>query len=64
AAAGVGIALIPSFLIEPELAAGTLVSPFDLPLSRDDAYYLVYPETGGGEALARFRDWVVREAAS
>lgn len=64
AAAGVGIALIPSFLIEPELAAGTLVSPFDLPLSRDDAYYLVYPETGGSEALARFRDWVVREAAA
>ncbi len=63
AAAGVGIALIPSFLIEPELAAGTLVSPFDLPLSSDDAYYLVSPETGGSEALARFRAWVVREAA-
>jgi LysR family transcriptional regulator, glycine cleavage system transcriptional activator len=64
AAAGAGAALIPSFLIEPELASGALVSPFDLPLATDDAYYLVSPESGGNEALARFRDWVVREAAS
>jgi DNA-binding transcriptional LysR family regulator len=63
AAAGAGVALIPSFLIEPEMAAGTLVCPIDLPLATDEAYYLVWPE--GGEhspALRHFRAWINREA--
>jgi LysR family transcriptional regulator, glycine cleavage system transcriptional activator len=64
AVAGTGAALIPSFLIEPELAAGTLVCPVDVPLSTEDAYYIVYPE-GGAErgSLAKFRNWIIDEAA-
>ncbi|MEC3910846.1 transcriptional regulator GcvA [Sphingobium sp. CR2-8] len=64
-AAGVGVALIPSFLIQPELEAGTLVIPFARPLSTDQAYYLVYP-TGalGAGPLAQFRDWMVDQARS
>jgi DNA-binding transcriptional LysR family regulator len=65
AAAGAGLALIPSFLIEPELAAGTLVSPLPLPLATDEAYYLVCPEAAeGNAALTRFRAWMVEEAAA
>ncbi|MBA4091503.1 MAG: LysR family transcriptional regulator [Sphingobium sp.] len=62
-AAGSGVALIPSFLIQPELAAGTLVVPFARPLSSEQAYYLVYP-TGAlvAGALAQFRDWMVDQA--
>lgn len=62
-AAGVGVALIPSFLIRPELEAGTLVIPFARPLSTEQAYYLVYP-TGalGAGPLAQFRDWMVEQA--
>jgi DNA-binding transcriptional LysR family regulator len=62
-AAGVGVALIPSFLIQPELEAGTLVIPFARPLSTEQAYYLVYP-TGalGAGPLAQFRDWMVEQA--
>ncbi len=33
AAAGAGAALLPSFLIEPELASGALVQVFNLPMS-------------------------------
>jgi LysR family glycine cleavage system transcriptional activator len=63
AAAGAGAALIPSFLIEPELVAGTLVCPVPVPLSTDEAYYLVYPEGGTISApLARFRAWIDEEA--
>ena len=63
AAAGAGVALIPSFLIEPELAAGSLVVPFETALSTRDAYHLVWrgdPE--GGSPLGRFVAWVRDEA--
>jgi LysR family transcriptional regulator, glycine cleavage system transcriptional activator len=43
AAAGTGIALIPKFLIEPELAEGTLVCPLPISVSGEEAYYLVCP---------------------
>ncbi|KQN09602.1 LysR family transcriptional regulator [Sphingobium sp. Leaf26] len=64
-AAGAGVALIPSFLIQPELEAGTLVIPFARPLSTEQAYYLVYP-IGALDAgpLAQFRDWMVEQALS
>ncbi|TPE61838.1 LysR family transcriptional regulator [Sandaracinobacter neustonicus] len=62
AAAGSGAALIPSFLIEPELAAGTLVCPLHIPLSTDEAYWLVHPRGGAANpALERFRAWLADE---
>lgn len=61
-AAGAGVALIPSFLIQPELEAGTLVIPFARPLSSERAYYLVYPPGALGGPLALFRDWMVAQA--
>lgn len=65
AAAGSGVALIPSFLIEPELASGTLVCPIDLPLATDEAYYLVTAAAAPPNApLAAFRDWIRREAVA
>jgi DNA-binding transcriptional LysR family regulator len=65
AAAGAGLALIPSFLIEPELAAGTLVCPAPVPLVTDEAYYLVCPEAAeGNAALTRFRAWIAEEAGA
>ncbi|MGN5375045.1 LysR substrate-binding domain-containing protein [Sphingomonas hankookensis] len=65
AAAGMGVALIPSFLIRPELAAGTLVTPLAVTLSAREAYYLVWPRGGVRSPLFdRFRDWLLGEAAS
>jgi DNA-binding transcriptional LysR family regulator len=64
-AAGAGVALIPSFLIRPELEAGTLVIPFARPMSTEQAYYLVYPPQAiANPALAHFRDWMVEQAAA
>jgi DNA-binding transcriptional LysR family regulator len=62
-AAGAGVALIPSFLIRPELEAGTLVIPFARPMSTEQAYYLVYPPDAlASVAVAQFRDWMLEQA--
>lgn len=65
AAAGTGIALIPRFLIETELADGQLVSPLPISIRGEGAYYLVLP-TGRpvSSALSSFRTWLLEEAAS
>lgn len=63
AVAGAGAALIPSFLIEPELTSGVLVSPFEQAASDLGAYYLVYPaDRLDSAAFRQFRDWIVDEA--
>lgn len=62
AAAGAGVALIPSFLIQPELEAGTLVIPFARPLSSERAYYLAYPPDAlTNPAVAQFRAWMLAQ---
>jgi DNA-binding transcriptional LysR family regulator len=58
AAAGAGLALIPRFLIEPELAAGTLVEPFAHRLQSRAAYWLVHAKGPVSPALLKFRDWL------
>ncbi len=41
---GCGVALLPRFLVEEELADGKLVIPWQHALPSHDAYYLAYPE--------------------
>ncbi|WP_374516005.1 transcriptional regulator GcvA [Niveibacterium sp.] len=59
-----GVALIPPFLIQQELATGNLMSPCPLSFASTRAYYLIVPE-GKAErpALTHFRKWLVAEAA-
>ncbi len=58
-----GIALIPRFLIEDELAAERLLMPVDHALTGGKSYWLVYPERKAESAvLQRFRDWLLDEA--
>lgn len=64
-AAGAGAALLPSFLIEAELEAGTLVVPLDIPLVEDRSYYLVYPEENlDRPAVRQVRDFIYQESKS
>lgn len=64
AAAGAGAALVPTFLIGPELQSGALVHLSDLPMSDDGAYYLVYPpERLANRRFRGFRDWLLSECA-
>jgi len=65
ACAGLGIALIPRFLIAKELERGELNVVFDLPLKSENAYYLVYPEKNlVNNALSQFRYWLLQEVNS
>ena len=62
ACAGLGIALIPRYLIIEELERKRLVIAFDLSLQSDDAYYLVYPEENlSSSALREFKEWLLEE---
>ncbi len=62
AVAGLGLAIVPRFLVEEELRAGSLVIPFDLPVTGSEAYYLVYPDAREHvPAVIAFRDWLLRE---
>ena len=60
--AGLGYALLPLYLIEQELAAGTLRVALDAPYSTDMAYYIVTPE-GRADSAAGFRDWLIGQVS-
>jgi LysR family glycine cleavage system transcriptional activator len=61
---GMGVSLIPKFLVEKELETGLLVQVVNDAYLSDRSYYLIYPERKGGDrqALAAFRDWIELEA--
>ncbi|WP_111414374.1 transcriptional regulator GcvA [Billgrantia lactosivorans] len=60
ARAGCGVALVPRFLAEEELAAGQLVIPWPFSLTSRDAYYLAYPEYKAELAKVKgFIDWIL-----
>ncbi len=60
AIAGLGVALLPSFLVQGELAAGSLVNPFGtLAVKTRKAYWLAMPERSLElPALVQFRAWL------
>lgn len=60
---GLGLALIPRFLIEDELRRGILVQVARHEYLSDRSYYLIYPERKSeNAALAAFRAWLEAEA--
>lgn len=66
AAGGLGLALMPAFLIRPELESGALVA-LDEERASGSGYYFVEPEPAPGaqpkRAVALFRDWLLTELA-
>jgi len=60
AAAGLGVALVPRYLIEQELRDGRLQIVAGLPMATDLAYYVVLPEGKIANPLCRaFQDWAL-----
>ena len=62
AAHGLGVALMPRMLVEPELARGELVVACDRPLRGQRSYYLVQPGVDERPALAAFKAWLREQA--
>ncbi|WP_207476170.1 transcriptional regulator GcvA [Arenibaculum pallidiluteum] len=65
AALGMGVALLPVFLVREEVARGRLVQPFPQVLRPAKAYYLLH---GPGRIRSRkirlFKEWLLEEGAS
>lgn len=63
AASKMGIALLPRFLVEEEIAAGELVALDDQITRSNGDYYFVYPQSKRANPnLQTFRTWIMREA--
>jgi DNA-binding transcriptional LysR family regulator len=63
AAQGLGVALMPTMLVEGELARGDLVVACARPLSGERNYYLVTPERADHRPLLTlFSDWLLAQA--
>lgn len=61
-ASGLGVGLLPSFLVEDELRNGVLETAFDLPLKTSAAYYLfIPPEKLSLRPVITFRDWLLEQ---
>lgn len=64
ACAGLGVALLPTYLIESELASGELVQLMDAPMTTENAYYIVRPEARQGHrAAASFQSWILGQVS-
>lgn len=62
--AGVGIALLPQFLITSEIESGQLVVAYDHPVRSPRSYYLLSPHARAElPPVVAFRDWLTAEIA-
>ncbi len=63
--AGLGLAVLPRFLVADDISSGALAVPFDLSLSSDFAYYLVWPtQKTGWRPLLQLREWLKAQATA
>jgi DNA-binding transcriptional LysR family regulator len=63
--AGLGVALLPRFLVESELASGALVPLYPHPVVSPSAYYLVAPRARSHRRpIAQFRAWLLEQVAA
>ena len=61
---GQGVAIVPDFLAEPDLASGRLVQPLDWSVPQPARWYLVSRRDRADEqAIVRFKDWLMSELA-
>lgn len=56
---GQGVVVVPHFLVEADIAAGTLVAPLASDVMQPGAWYLVHQERRGNEkAMRKFLQWI------
>ncbi|WP_448118788.1 LysR substrate-binding domain-containing protein [Pseudomonas serbica] len=59
---GIGVGLMPRFLVKDELANGTLRIPFEALSPSGTAYYLLIPpHKANHRPMAAFRDWLISQ---
>lgn len=61
-AVGMGLALVPSCLVEDDLAAGTVIAPLDQRHQEEMGYFLCYPAARQNHPpLVNFKRWVLAQ---
>lgn len=61
--AGLGVGLLPRFLVEEELKKKKLAVAFKQSIKTEFGYYLVYPNgRSQSDSLKKFKDWLIAEA--
>lgn len=64
AISGIGVALLPTYLIEDELRSEALVPLLTLPMSTENAYYVVRPESKQThQAADMFQGWLLSQVS-
>lgn len=63
AAAGLGVGITPWIYVAGDIAAGRLVAPFGF-VRTPARFQLILPDQTPKKGLARFRDWLLEEAAT
>lgn len=64
AVSGLGVALLPIYLIEKELLCGSLVRVIDHPVASEHCYYLVVPDDKkNNPTIDCFIDWALKQIA-
>ncbi len=62
ATAWLSVALLPTYLVEEELRSGALVAILDAPMSTQNAYYAVRPETRReNQIVDLFESWLLSQ---
>ncbi len=65
AMSGLGLALVPRFMVHHELAAGLLVEPFAEPVSSRCSYWMVYPAASTRlGSFQSFKGWLLQQAGA
>lgn len=60
AVAGLGVALVPRFLVERELQQEKLIVPVQSSITYRSAYFLAYSKSGGkSNEFSMFRSWLM-----
>jgi LysR family glycine cleavage system transcriptional activator len=63
AASGLGVVVVPHFVVEAELRAGTLIEPFAERPKRNYTYSLFRSKQSSRPVVQLLRDWLVEEAS-
>lgn len=62
--AGMGLGLVPRCVVQDDIDAGLVSSPFSQDMEGSAGYHFAYPDNKQHlQPLATFRDWLLREAA-
>lgn len=62
AVTGIGLAVVPTIMVENQLRSGALHMPFGEAVASGLSYFAVYPERNGqSKEVLEFRDWLILE---